>query len=283
MKKNAIAILVTFCLLCVSLHSQERELLILVTNDDGIDSPGLYALALEMTKLGSVVVVAPKTNQSGTSHFTRRDQPTFFGEKELIPGVKSYWVDNTPVVCVLWAIAGPLEGVVPDLVVSGINEGPNLGPAYGSGTVGAAREGALAGATAIAASQFVFGEKTDYEGAATVVRELAQKALSMGEKPVLWNVNIPGGKIDSSKKIIVTEMNRRWQKMTYVVNQDIRGQSYFWFRRAPYISKIQPESDLAYFLKGYITVTPHLVYQTDVVAMEKVKALLHNDIKARQR
>ena len=276
MKKKSITILVIFCFLCVSLHSQEKELLILVTNDDGIDSPGLYALALEMTKLGSVVVVAPKTNQSGTSHTMKRSQPTFFGEKELIPGVKSYWVDNTPVVCVLWAIAGPLEGTVPDLVVSGINEGPNLGPAYGSGTVGAAREGALAGATAIAASQFVFGEGTDYEGAAVVVRELAQKALSLGEKPVLWNVNIPGGKIDSSKKMMVTEMIRRWQKMKYVVHQDIHGQSYFWFNRIPDISKIEPESDFAYLFRGYITVTPHLVYQTDVAAMEKLKALLSN-------
>lgn len=283
MKKNAIAILFIICFLVISLHSQEKELLILVTNDDGIDSPGLRALAKEMTKLGSVVVVAPKTNQSGTSHTTKRDQPTFFGEKELIPGVKSYWVDNTPVVCILWGIAGPLEGVVPDLVVSGINEGPNLGPAYGSGTVGAAREGALAGATAIAASQFAFGEKTDYEGAAAAVCDLAQKALSMGEKPVLWNVNIPGGKIDSSKKIIVTEMTRRWEKMKYVVNQDIYGRSYFWFRRTSDIKKIEPESDLAYLFKGYITVTPHLVYQTDVAAMEKVKDVLNNDREARQR
>lgn len=277
MKKKSIVILVLFCFLCVSLYSQEKELLILVTNDDGIDSPGLLALAKEMTKLGSVVVVAPKTNQSGTSHTTKSDQPTFFGEKELIPGVKSYWVDNTPVVCVLWAIAGPLEGVVPDLVVSGINNGPNLGPAYGSGTVGAAREGALAGATAIAASQFVFGEGTDFEGAAAAVRELALKALSLGEKPVLWNVNIPGGKIDSSKKTMVTEMIRRWQKMKYVVHQDIHGQPYFWFDRIPDISKIDPESDFAYLFKGYITVTPHLVYQTDVAAMEKVKALLSDN------
>ncbi len=277
MKKNATIILVIICLLVISLHPEEKELLILVTNDDGIDSPGLLALAKEMTKLGSVIVVAPKTNQSGTSHAVKRDQPTFFGEKELIPGVRSYWVDNTPVVCVLWAIAGPLEGVVPDLVVSGINKGPNLGAAYGSGTVGAAREGALAGATAIAASQFALGEKTDYEGAAAVVRDLAQKALSLDEKPVLWNVNIPGGKIDSSKKIIVTEMIRRWEKMKYLVNQDINGRSYFWFRRTSDIKKIEPESDLAYLFKGYITVTPHLVYQTDVAAMEKVKALLHDN------
>jgi 5'-nucleotidase len=282
MKKNAIAILVIFCLLCVSLHSQEKELLILITNDDGIDSPGLYALAKEMTSLGSVIVVAPKTNQSGTSHSTKRNQPTFFGEKELVPGVKSYWVDNTPVVCVLWGIAGPLEGVVPDLVVSGINEGPNPGPAYGSGTVSAAREGALAGATAIAASQFVFGKGTDYEGAAIVVRQLAQTALSMDKKPILWNVNIPGGKIDSSKKIIVTEMTRRWRKMRYVVNQDIQGRSYFWFERIFGISRIEPESDFAYLLKGYITVTPHLVYPTNAAAMEKVRAILH-DNEGRQR
>ena len=123
MKKRIIAILVMLLLLGISLRSEEKGLLILVTNDDGIESPSLSALAKEMTKLGTVIVTAPKTNQSGTSHIIRYDRSTFFGEKELIPGVKSYWVDNTPVACVRWAIAGPLEGVVPDLVISGINRG----------------------------------------------------------------------------------------------------------------------------------------------------------------
>ena len=277
MKKRVIAILVTVFVLGVSLHSEEKELLILVTNDDGIESPGLYALAKEMTKLGTVLVVAPKTNQSGTSHIIRYDRPTFFGEKEFIPGVESYWVDNTPVACVRWAIAGPLEGVVPDLVVSGINRGLNLGPGYESGTVGAAREGALAGATAIAASQLVMGEDADYEGAAAVVCKIAQKALSMGERPLLWNVNFPGGKIDSSKKIVVTKMIRRWWKMKYVVNKDIDGQPYFWIDREPNVRKIEPESDFAYLIKGCITVTPHLVYQTDFVALEKAKALFQEN------
>ncbi len=277
MKKNVITLLVLICFSVISLHSEEKEPIILVTNDDGIDSPGLLALAKEMTKLGSVVVVAPKTDQSGTSHTKKHNQPTFFGEKELIPGVKSYWVDNTPVVCVCWAVAGPLEGLVPDLVVSGINNGLNLGPAYGSGTVAAAREGALAGATAVAASQLAVGKETDFEGAAAVVCDLAQKALSMGKKQLLWNVNFPGGKIDSSKKIIVTEMIHRWWKMKYVVNKDMDGKPYFWFESIPNVTEIEPESDLAYLLKGFITVTPHLVYQTDVAAMEKVKTLLHHN------
>ena len=123
MKKRIVVILAVVFLLGISLRSEEKGLLILVTNDDGIESPSLSALAKEMTKLGTVIVTAPKTNQSGTSHIIRYDRSTFFGEKELIPGVKSYWVDNTPVACVRWAIAGPLEGVVPDLVISGINRG----------------------------------------------------------------------------------------------------------------------------------------------------------------
>ncbi|MDH5466953.1 MAG: 5'/3'-nucleotidase SurE [Candidatus Aminicenantes bacterium] len=274
MKKRVTAILALLILLGISLQSEKKELLILVTNDDGIESPSLCALAKEMTKLGTVIVVAPKINQSGTSHVIRYDRPTFFGEKELVPGVKSYWVDNTPVACVRWAIAGPLEGAVPDLVISGINRGLNLGPGYESGTVGAAREGALAGAIAIAASQLVSGEGADYEGAAVVVRELAQKALSLGDKPLLWNVNIPGGKIiDSSRKIVVTKMIRRWWKMKYVVNKDIDGKPYFWIDREPNVRKVEPESDFAYIIRGYITVTPHIIYQTDFAGLEKAKAL----------
>ena len=108
-------------------HADDEKPLILVTNDDGIDSIGLKLLAQEMMKLGEVVVVAPKDNMSGSSHSHVSEGYTSYGKIQYIEGVESYWMDNTPVSCVRWGITSLLRGRRPDLVVSGINIGSNFG------------------------------------------------------------------------------------------------------------------------------------------------------------
>jgi len=273
MRKKGILVFIFIWVFCFFLKGEEEKPVILVTNDDGIDSLGIKALAGEMTKFGKVLVVAPKNNMSGSSHSQQSKKPTFYSRTDDIPGVDAYWVDNTPVVCVRWAIAGPLKGQIPDLVISGINDGPNIGPSYGSGTVGGAREGALAGAVGIAASLIDMGEKHDYKGAAVVMRKLAQKALNLKKRPLLWNVNFPYGKIDEKRKIKVVEITRRWRKMHYIENKNLDGETYFWFKADRRLWGLEPESDLAYLLKGHITVTPHKVYPVNLEAMDKLRAL----------
>lgn len=254
--------------------------LTLITNDDGIDSPGLKALALEMTKLGRVVVVAPKNDMSGSSHSQNSRGPSFYGKKPDFHGLEAYWVDNTPVTCVRWALATRLDGLIPDLVISGINDGPNFGMGiYYSGTVGGAREGALAGAIGIAVSLLDLGENVDYEGAARVVRKLAKIALRQGKKPLLWNVNFPYGKIDDTCKTVVARLSTLRLETRYSDREDPKGNRYFWFRTMINFQAKEKDSDYVALLNGAVTVTPLLLDPTDFEMMDRVSRALSESQK----
>ena len=275
MSKKILSFCFILSFLCLSLPGEEERLLILVSNDDGINSPGIKALAEEMAKLGQVLVVAPRDNMSGSSHSQNSGTAIFYGKSDIIPGIEAYWVDNTPVMCIRWAIHYLLEGRIPDLVVSGINDGPNPGlTIIYSGTVGAAREGALFGAVGIAASQIKFGDKTDYRGAARIIRSLAEKALRAGKKPILWNVNFPIGEIDESREIRVAKLSRMRWKTSYIDRKNPSGKTYFWFKPMFNFLGGEPDSDLAALMKGEITVTPLRIYPTDFDALDGLQKLI---------
>ena len=165
--------------------------LILVTNDDGVFAPGLKALAEELQKIGRVVVVAPDRDNSAASHSLTMQRPLLV--REL--AIDSYSVDGTPTDCVILAV-GKILDRTPDLVVSGINPGPNLcdDVSY-SGTVSAATEGTMLGIPSFAAS-LVCEEPCNYELAAQFAGRLARMVLGQGLPPdTLLNINVPAGGI----------------------------------------------------------------------------------------
>ena len=163
------------------------EKLILVTNDDGVRAEGIKALASSLNHLGSVVVVAPELEQSASSHSITLDNPLRIKEY----ADDTFSVTGTPTDCVLLAIHRIL-GRKPDILVSGINHGPNMGEdVIYSGTVAAAIEGYLLGIPSIAISVASW-DPVPFDAAAGAVRTLPERMLELrSQNPSLWNVNIP--------------------------------------------------------------------------------------------
>jgi 5'-nucleotidase len=200
---------------------------ILVTNDDGVRAPGILAVAQALQKLGDVTIVAPATNQSGKGHSITIEDPIYVDTVSLTPEMQATAVGGTPATSVKVAL-GAILAQRPDLVVSGINRGWNLGAvAYVSGTVGAAREAALAGLPAIAASLAV--EETNYAPAADIVRQVVEMARKAGmERGVFLNVNIPAGPGSAIKGIQVTRQSMLTGVERFEEQRSPRGRRYFW-------------------------------------------------------
>lgn len=227
----------------------------LVSNDDGIHSPGIEALERAARAAGfETWVVAPDREQSATSHALTLHRPL----RVVKTGERSWVVDGTPTDCVNLAICRVLKDVRPDFVFSGINQGPNLGDdvTY-SGTVAAAFEGTLQGVPSIAFSLDYRRDAAegppDFSNAEAVAEEIIRLAVArpMGEE-VLWNVNIPAGR---PRGIRPTRMGRRRYGESVVEKIDPRGRPYFWIGGA-HIDTHEDGSDLTTVAEGYVSVTP---------------------------
>lgn len=279
MIKRFTSIYILSFLLVLFAHAADDKPLILVTNDDGINSVGIKSLTLELMNLGEVVVVAPKNNMSGSSHSYPSKDSTSYEKIKFIGGVESYWVDNSPVVCVRWAISGLLQGRLPDLVVSGINHGANFGQnVYYSGTVGATREAALLGTVGIATSLWYPGDFQDFKGAARVVRKIAQNVLRSEKKPLLLNINFPSGKIDESRKIKVSRLTQAKWKTHFDHEKNQKGDTSFSSKMQMDLKNLEQDSDLAALMKGIITITPMLFDPTEWEEMKKIEELIINGL-----
>lgn len=246
----------------VSLAIAQERPLILVANDDGYSTEGIRALALEFQKMGDVLVVAPRTNASGVGHGITYRTPVFFGEAEKIGDARVIWVDALPATCVRWALDTQFAERKPDLVVSGINRGENIGWAvYYSGTLGAAREGAFDGIPAIAVSMASRGR--DWTGAAAIARGIAEGYLAMARKPALLNVNIPEGPLSETTPIVIATLATVRFPTAYDTRTSPRdGGTYYWTILG------DPEAapagtDLHELQRGAVTVTPLIVDSTD--------------------
>src|SRR5688572_19258340 len=225
---------------------------ILVTNDDGVHSPGLTALDHALFEIGRVTIVAPDREMSATSHSITLNQPLRFHQV----GPNRYAVQGTPADCVILASLRILEEK-PALVVSGVNRGSNVGDDVSySGTVAAASEAVLQGIPAIAVST-VSGDAPDFVGAAAVAARLAQHILEYGLPPdVALNVNFPE---IWNGEVRWTRQGRRPGKTVLVENLDPRGPDYFWLHEELHTKSGQPTEDpLTDFdavAAGYVSVT----------------------------
>jgi 5'-nucleotidase len=200
---------------------------ILLTNDDGVRAPGILAVAQALKPLGEITIVAPATNQSGKGHSITIEDPIYV-EAVTLPGdLPATSVAGTPATSVKVAL-GALMQQRPDIVVSGINRGWNLGAvAYVSGTVGGAREAALAGLPAIAAS--LSTEETNYAPAAQIVRQVVEMARKTGmDRGVFLNVNVPAGPASAIKGIQLTRQSLLTGTERFEEQRSPRGRRYFW-------------------------------------------------------
>ncbi|MHB1133878.1 MAG: 5'/3'-nucleotidase SurE [Chloroflexota bacterium] len=201
---------------------------ILLTNDDGFDSDGLLALRAALAEIAEVAVVAPDRNWSATGHNRTMDRPLRVTSVRLSDGGEALVTDGTPSDCVSLALLGMLERK-PDLVVSGINKGPNLGDdiTY-SGTVAAAMEGTLAGLPSLAVSVADYFQ-WDFAYAAQFTARLAATVYERGLPPgVLLNVNVPASPVEQIRGVEITRLGKRIYRDALVRREDPFGRPYYW-------------------------------------------------------
>ncbi len=236
-------------------------MLLLVSNDDGVHSPGLAALAEALSGLGRVVVVAPDRERSAVGHALTLHRPLRMRE------VRQDWyaVDGTPTDCVHLGIHGVLERP-PDLLVAGINHGPNLADdiTY-SGTVGVAMEGALLGVPSFAVS-VAAEEDFRFEVAARVARRIARRVAEQGlPQRTFLNVNVPNVAAEQEiRGFRVTRQGRRVFGSGVVRNVDPRGKTYYWIgaRELGWVERTG-DTDVEAVEAGYVSVTPVRTDLTD--------------------
>jgi 5'-nucleotidase len=241
---------------------------ILVSNDDGIAAEGLLALVAAVEDLAEVWVVAPEREQSATSHSLSLHHPL-----RIRPlSERRFAVDGTPADCVYLAVNHLMKGARPDLVLSGINHGPNLADdVIYSGTVAAAMEGSLLKVPSIAFS-LVSRRTFEFEHAARFARSLAAAAL-VRELPrrLLLNVNVPSH--PSGPGYQVTRLGQHSYGADVIEKADPRGRKYYWIGGTGYEHVKEPGTDVTAVLdEGMVSITPIQLDLTDGAGLDAVRA-----------
>jgi len=246
---------------------------ILVTNDDGVNATGIdVLLEIAQSLSDDVWIVAPEVEQSGAGHSLTLRRPL----RMIKRADRRYSVDGTPTDSVLMAVGHLLKDHRPDLVLSGVNRGGNLGEdvTY-SGTVAAAMEGTLMGVPSIALSLvFESGGRPDWETprafAPAIVRNLADTGWPDG---VLINVNFPGGGPAAMKGTQVVSLGRRKIGDHLEERRDPRGVPYYWIGPLRDEAPNRPDTDLAAVMDGYTTITPVHLDLTDRPTIDSLKTV----------
>ncbi|CUS49118.1 MAG: 5'-nucleotidase SurE [Idiomarinaceae bacterium HL-53] len=240
---------------------------ILLSNDDGVRAPGLKALFDALQPLADVRVIAPDRNCSGASNSLTLHSP--LRVEQLENGF--YSVNGTPTDCVHIGTNSPMSGT-PDLVVSGINDAPNMGDdVIYSGTVAAATEGRHMGFPAIAVSMGSYGHKHYVTAAKVVAKLVAQLQESPLTADFVLNVNVPNIPFEDVKGIRLTRLGRRHKAEGMIHQKDPRGHDIYWYGPVGHQRDDGPGTDFAAVNEGYVSVTPLTVDMTahrDWQAME---------------
>jgi 5'-nucleotidase len=244
---------------------------ILICNDDGIDAPGIYALAQEIRKFARVTVVAPDRQQSAVGHAITMQYPLRAAPFSKNGEFFGYAVKGTPADAVKLAVKQLLKEPV-DLVLSGINHGSNtaINIMY-SGTVSAATEGTILGIPSIAVSLTTYAE-ADFtlaaRFAAGIARLVAEKGLPPG---TLLNINVPALPEEKIRGVKVTSQGKSSWEDTFDVRCDPAGREYFWLTGHMNVTDTDPETDEVATREGYISVTPIHYDLTDREYLRQMK------------
>ena len=240
---------------------------ILVSNDDGYFAPGLTALAEAMKALGEVTVVAPEQNQSGSSHSLTLHRP--LSVQRSAGGF--HYVNGTPTDCVHIAMTGLFDDR-PDVIVSGINNGLNMGDdTIYSGTVAAAMEGFLFGVPSFAFS-LVDRDWTHLDGAARVAQAIVARVMaSRPTEPFLLNVNIPSLERVEEAPVVVTRLGKRHPSEPVHTMESPRGGTIYWIGAAGAARDAGPGTDFHAVASGQVSITPLQVDLTHVDQLDDVR------------
>ncbi len=243
---------------------------ILLSNDDGYFAPGLACLAETLSALADITVVAPERDRSGASNSLTLDRPLSL--RRAHSGF--YYVNGTPTDCVHLAVTGMLDHL-PDMVISGINHGANMGDdTVYSGTVAAATEGYLLGVPSIAVSLVSKGAG-NYLAAARVVAELVKRHQEQPfTSPVLLNVNVPDVPYEQIQGREVTRLGRRHKAEPVVKSENPRGETVYWVGAAGAAQDAGVGTDFGAVARGMVSVTPLQIDLTHYGQLEVIKGWL---------
>lgn len=252
--------------------------LILVTNDDGVNARGLMALKEELDRIARVEVYAPDRNWSAASRTMTFHKPLRVDRVRLLDGTVGHVTSGAPSDCISLALLGLLDEP-PDLIVSGINAGLNVGQdiTY-SGTVAAAMEGVRGGIPAVAVSLDVgtdTSENSDYSRAADFAARLAAFLLENDPLPpgILLNVNVPFLRPGRAPEVRLTRLGGQAYSNYLVKGEDPRGRSYYWITGDP-LTKVPPEqegTDIWAIANGFISITPIHLDMTEYSLLERLQ------------
>ncbi|WP_303783875.1 5'/3'-nucleotidase SurE [Azovibrio restrictus] len=243
---------------------------ILLSNDDGYFAPGIAALAEALQGLGEIIVVAPERDRSGASNSLTLDRPLSL--RQAPNGF--HFVNGTPTDCVHLAVTGMLDGL-PDMVISGINHGANMGDdTIYSGTVAAATEGFLLGIPAMAVS-LVGKEATHFATAGRIARELAERFIAQPiSEPVLLNVNVPDLPAAELRGLQVTRLGKRHKAEPVVRIRSPRHETMYWVGAAGAAQDAGEGTDFYAVAAGYASVTPLQVDLTHQQQLSRIRSWL---------
>jgi 5'-nucleotidase len=243
---------------------------ILISNDDGYFAPGLAILAEAISRFAEVVVVAPERDRSGASNSLTLDRPLQVKRSHM----GYYYVNGTPTDCVHLAVTGMLD-YLPDMVVSGINHGANMGDdTIYSGTVAAATEGFLLGIPSLAVS-LASKQGGNYSAAARVACELVERFRDDPIAfPVLLNVNVPDVPFDAIRGLEVTRLGRRHKAEGVVKARNPRGETVYWIGAAGDAQDAGEGTDFNAVANSRVSVTPLQIDLTQYMSVDTVRKWL---------
>jgi len=250
---------------------EQERLHILLSNDDGIDAPGIFALAQEIKKIAQVTVIAPDKQQSAVGHAITMNYPL-----RAVPFHKNgeffgYAVEGTPADAIKLGVRSLMKRK-PDMVISGINHGSNtaINIIY-SGTVSAATEGTVLGIPSIAISLTTYGE-ADFSYAAKFARKLAVLVAEKGlPEGTLLNVNVPAVSEQQIAGVLLTRQGKSTWDDTFDVRRDPANREYFWLTGKLNIIDIDPDIDQIAIQNKYVSVTPIHYNLTDKAMLDQMK------------
>jgi 5'-nucleotidase len=243
---------------------------ILISNDDGYLAPGLIALADALAPIADITVVAPDSNRSGSSNSLTLDRPLSVFQASN----GFYFINGTPSDCVHIALTG-IMSEPPDLVVSGINQGQNMGDdTLYSGTVAAATEGFLFGLPSIAFSQVEKGWP-ELASAARIARDIVERRLDAFPDHFLLNVNIPNLPYAQLKPPVATRLGKRHKSEAVIRAQDPHGREIYWIGPCGGQKDAGEGTDFHATALGHVSITPlqiDLTHNTQLAALKKALA-----------
>lgn len=239
---------------------------ILLSNDDGYFAPGLETLAKHISKIAEIVVVAPERNRSGASNSLTLDRPLTL--RQASTGF--YYVNGTPTDCVHLAVTGLID-FVPDMVISGINDGANMGDdTIYSGTVAAAMEGFLLGVPSFAVSMSQHNA-THFDTAGRVIVEIIERyKTKQFPPPVLMNINVPDVPYEQLKGQVVTRLGKRHKAEPVIKSKSPRGEPLYWVGPAGAAADAGEGTDFYAVANHYVSLTP---LQADLTSHNQLEAL----------